>query len=63
MILFAAINFSIPKEKRKEDSKKIAIWNAAGHLELSIYRSNPKDGNAHSLFGLEFRTPVTIFFS
>ena len=58
----AAINFSMPKDKREEDGKKIAIWNAAGHLELAIYKSNPKDGNARSLFGLEFRTPVTIFF-
>ncbi|MEL0275825.1 MAG: SAM hydroxide adenosyltransferase [Flavobacteriaceae bacterium] len=57
-----AINFSIPKDKREEDGKKIAIWNAAEHLELAIYKSNPKDGNARSLFGLEFRTPVTIFF-
>jgi S-adenosylmethionine hydrolase len=58
----ASINFSMPKDKREEDGKKIAIWNAAGHLELAIYKSNPKDGNARSLFGLEFRTPVTIFF-
>ena len=59
----AAINFSIPKEKREEDGKKIALWNAANHLELAIYKSNPsKVGSAHSLFGLGFRTPVTIVF-
>ena len=60
----AAINFSIPKENREEDGKKIALWNAAGHLELAMYKSNPlKVGSAHSLFGLDFRTPITIVFN
>lgn len=59
-----AINFSIPKSKREEDGKKIAIWNDAGHLELAIYKSNPmKVGSASTLFGLDFRSPVTISFS
>ena len=58
-----AINFSIPKTRREEDGKKIAIWNAAGHLELAIYKSNPmKVGSASTLFGLDFRSPVTISF-
>ena len=52
-----AINFNIPKQNREEDGKKIALWNAAGHLELAIYKSNPlKVGSANSLFGLDFRT-------
>ncbi len=59
----AAINFAMPKGQREEDGKKIALWNAAGHLELAIYKSNPsKVGSAHSLFGLDFRTPITIVF-
>ena len=37
-----AIDFSNPKEKREEDGKKIAIFNSANHLELGIYKSNPK---------------------
>ena len=58
-----AINFSIPKENREEDGKKIALFNAAGQLELSIYKSNPQTvGRAHSLFGLEFRDTITIKF-
>ena len=58
-----AINFSIPKENREEDGKKIALFNAAGQLELSIYKSNPQTvGSAHSLFGLEFRDTITIKF-
>jgi len=58
-----AINFSIPKENREEDGKKIALFNAAGQLELSVYKSNPQTvGSAHSLFGLEFRDTITIKF-
>ena len=58
-----AINFSIPKENREEDGKKIALFNAAGQLELSIYKSNPQTvGSANSLFGLEFRDTITIKF-
>ena len=58
-----AVNFDIPKNKREEEGKKIAIWNSAGYLELAIYKSNPsKVGSANSLFGLEFRTTITIEF-
>ncbi|MBK77724.1 MAG: hypothetical protein CMC88_01165 [Flavobacteriaceae bacterium] len=58
-----AINFSIKKEKREEDGKKLALFNTAGHLELAIYKSNPETvGSASSLFGLNYRDPITIFF-
>ncbi len=58
-----AIDFSSPKEKREEDGKKIAIFNSANHLELGIYKSNPKTyGSAASLFGLDYRDPITVKF-
>lgn len=58
-----AIDFSIPKEKRDEDGKKIALFNDADHLELAIYKSNTKTvGSAQSLFGLEYRDSVTVKF-
>ncbi len=58
-----AIDFETPKDKREEEGKKIAIWNSAGCLELAIYKSNPtKVGSAHSLFGLEFRSHITVEF-
>ena len=58
-----AIDFDIPKSKREEEGKKIAIWNSAGYLEIAIYKSNPsKVGSANSLFGLEFRTTITVEF-
>ena len=58
-----AIDFSNPKEKREEDGKKIAIFNSANHLELGIYKSNPKTYcSAASLFGLDYRDPITVKF-
>ena len=58
-----AINLKLPKEKREEDGKKIALFNTAGHLELAVYKSNPLTiGGAGSLFGLGYRDPVTVQF-
>ena len=58
-----AINFKLPKEKREEDGKKIALFNTAGHLELAVYNSNPQTvGGAGSLFGLGYRDPVSVQF-
>ena len=58
-----AINFKLPKGKREEDGKKIALFNTAGHLELAVYKSNPLTvGGAGSLFGLGYRDPVTVQF-
>ena len=58
-----SINFSLPKNKREEDGKKIALFNSAGHLELAVYKSNQQTvGGAGSLFGLDYRDPVTIIF-
>ena len=58
-----AIDFSLPKNKRDEDGKKLALFNSANHLELAVYKSNPQTvGGASSLFGLNYRDPVTIKF-
>ena len=58
-----AINFKLPKEKREEDGKKIALFDTAGHLELAVYKSNPQTvGGAGSLFGLGYRDPVSVQF-
>ncbi|MGB1451573.1 MAG: SAM hydrolase/SAM-dependent halogenase family protein [Marinirhabdus sp.] len=59
-----AINFSLPKERRGADGKKLAIWNSSGFLELAIYKSNPTTvGSAATLFGLELRDTVTVSFA
>ena len=58
-----AIDFSVKKEKREEDGKKLALFNSVGHLELAIYKSNPETvGSASSLFGLNYRDQITVFF-
>ena len=45
-----AIDFS--KEKyREEDGKKIALFNSSGHLELSIYKSNPVTSGGANFLG------------
>ncbi|WP_340066534.1 SAM-dependent chlorinase/fluorinase [Ascidiimonas aurantiaca] len=59
-----AINFSLEKAKREEDGKKLAVFNTAGYIELAIYKSNPLTvGGANTLFGLNFRDTVTLFFA
>ncbi|MFL2604267.1 MAG: S-adenosyl-l-methionine hydroxide adenosyltransferase family protein [Flavobacteriaceae bacterium] len=58
-----AIDFSLPKGKREEDGKKLAIFNTSDHLELAVYKSNPLTiGGAGSLFGLDYRDPITVKF-
>ncbi|MEX2349757.1 MAG: SAM-dependent chlorinase/fluorinase [Flavobacteriaceae bacterium] len=58
-----AIDFDLPPEKREEDGKKLAIWNASGYLELAIYKSNPQSvGSASTLFGLYYRDTITLNF-
>ena len=58
-----AIDFALEKKDREEDGKKIALFNNLGYLELSIYRSNPQTvGSASSLFGLNYRDVVSVYF-
>lgn len=58
-----AINFDIPKEKREEAGKKIAIFNSSKYIELAIYKSNPNTvGSASTLFGLNLMDSITINF-
>ncbi len=43
--------------------KKMAIFNSSNHLELAIYKSNPKTtGAANTLFGLQYMDVVKIVF-
>ena len=57
------VDFKIPKEKRQDDGKKLAIFNSSGFLEIAIYRSNLKTvGGAANLLGLNYRDGITINF-
>jgi S-adenosylmethionine hydrolase len=45
------------------DGSKLAIFNAAGYLEIAIYRSNSDTvGGASTLLGLGYRDSITIDF-
>jgi len=45
------------------EGEKLAIFNAAGYLEIALFRSNPETvGSAMSLLGLNYRDVVTIEF-
>lgn len=58
------VDFSIPKEKRRDEGKKLAIFNAAGFLEIAIYKSNLQTvGGASTLLGITYRDRVTVTFT
>jgi len=58
-----AINFTVERNKREEDGKKIALFNSSGYLELAIYKSNPKTvGAASTLFGLKYMDTISVTF-
>ena len=57
------IDYDLPKNQRKGPSDFLALFNSAGHLELSIFKSDLKTvGGASSLIGLKHQDIVTINF-
>jgi len=57
------VDYTVAEEKRQNDGKKLAVFNAANYLEISIYRSNLNTvGGASSLLGLQYRDNITIRF-
>lgn len=57
------IRYDVPKERREEDGKKLALFNQQGHLELAIFKGNPTyGGGANTLFGLSYLDPIRIAF-
>jgi len=58
-----AIDFTQEAEDRQSSGKKIALFNSADFIELSLYKSNPqKSGGASSLFGIELMDTINIKF-
>lgn len=56
-------NFAIPKEKRNNFGKKLALFNKDNFLEIALYRSNKETvGGASNMFGLKYRDSVTVKF-
>ena len=57
------IDFSLPKDQRKKDGNRMAIFNSAKYLEIAMYRSNCNTvGSAYTLLGLNYRDVITIKF-
>jgi len=57
------INFNLDKGQRKGPGELMALYNSAGHIEIAIFKSNPKaGGSASSLLGLEYLDAITINF-
>ena len=58
-----AIDFTKKAEERQSSGKKIALFNSADFIELSLYKSNPKkSGGASSLFGVQLMDTINIKF-
>ncbi len=57
------VDFSQEQSTRRDEGRKLAIFNSEGYLELAIYKSNPETvGSAAQLFGLTYRDPITLTF-
>ena len=57
------VNFDVSVDKRQDDGKRLAIFNSANYLEISLYRSNLNTvGGASSLLGLKYRDNITVRF-
>ena len=57
------VNFETPLEKRKDDGKRLALFNADNYLEIAVYKSNLQSvGGASSLLGMKYRDSITLRF-
>ena len=57
------VDFTVTTDKRQDDGKRLAIFNSANYLEISLYRSNLNTvGGASSLLGLKYRDNITVRF-
>src|SRR5690606_27393264 len=57
------INYDVIDDRRHYDGQRLAIFNSAGLLEISIYRSNLDTvGGASALLGLDYRDNITVEF-
>jgi S-adenosylmethionine hydrolase len=57
------VNFNIEAEQRRDDGKKLILFNSDDYLEVSVYRSNLDSvGGASSLLSLKYRDTLTVNF-
>ena len=58
------VNFDLPENERQDAGKGLAVFNAAGHIEIAMYKSdNTTVGSASTLMGLGLRDTITINFN
>lgn len=57
------VDFTLEKAHRKGPGDALALFNAAGYIELAIYKSDLHTvGGASTLLGLQYRDSVTVHF-
>ncbi len=57
------VDFEVEKNKRKGPGELMALFNAAGNIEIAIYKSSPNaGGSASSLLGLDYLDAITVKF-
>ena len=57
------VDYSIQTNQRNDEGKGLVVFNSSDLLQISIYRSNPKNvGSASSLMGLKLYDSVTVSF-
>lgn len=57
------VNFEIPPNKRNDEGRGLAVFNASGFLEIAMYKSNKASvGGASSLMGLDMMDSITVNF-
>ena len=57
------VNFDQPKNQRRRPGDFLGLFNASGHLELALFKSDLKTvGGASSLIGLKRQDMITINF-
>jgi S-adenosyl-L-methionine hydrolase (adenosine-forming) len=58
------IDYTISKEKRIDDGKKIALYNSNNYLEIALYKSSLEtSGGASTLLGINSRDSISIIFT
>jgi len=55
-------DYNLPASKRQKPGVAMAVFNSLNYLEIALYKSNPKHGNAFNLLGLKVGDSIKIIF-
>ncbi|MCF6350205.1 MAG: SAM-dependent chlorinase/fluorinase [Flavobacteriaceae bacterium] len=57
------VDFKIPENQRRNDGKRLLLFNSDNYLEVAVYRSNLESvGGASTLLSLKYRDTLTVNF-